>query len=365
MFTTCEEAITKKTILPATVISSLGFAMPFQPSMWDDKSINAVLVYITNIIETKLKGKYSDKCTEDMLARIKELFSRLNFNTHRKSLVVLLCPVSEKIFYLNFPVRLFVSVNSYVSILDLVSGIKRETDFYLSVIDEEKITCYEHFNRHLNKVYEQKADQVSAGLNKESSKASAVIAFMNSQYQQPVFITGDRQQVQAFQRVAPFPEIIYEIIRPAGQYGPETMQSIVTGITDKWSYWLSKFIVGRVVLAQKNNTLIFHYEAVLRALRKSTDGLLLLDRRLKKQLQKPKTGNTGFQNADELFYQIERFVHRGNRLEITEPFLLNDWGGIVLIPVTMPACQGKLSLGMYYNTGWQAISFRRMIKCHY
>ncbi len=85
------------------------------------------------------------------------------------------------------------------------------------------------------------------------------------------------------------------------------------------------------MIAQKANVLISNTEAVLNALSHSADGLLLLDKRLKRQLYKSRRVNALFNTGDELMNQVERFLTRGNRIEITETGLLKNFGGIVLL----------------------------------
>jgi hypothetical protein len=347
MTTNCGQVITKKTIEPLDSISSLGFVMPFQPSMWDDRCIQSALDYTTHIIETKLKISYSGECANTMLGRLKQLFDRLNFNTHRKSIAVIISADSEKVIYLNFPVRLFVSTCNFVSILDLVASIKQETSFYLFFICEENAALFEYYGKQLNKVYEQKPDGLCGHLVDANIRASWVISYMNSSYHKPVFIVGNREQMNSFQRAVPFPEIIFQIMIPHVQYGAETIQAVIKEIAGQWSYWLSKFHIGRICLAKKNSTFVSHYKEVLKSLCNSADGLLLMDRSLKRQLQNPASCDTYFHESKKFINQIERFVERGNCLEIQENDLLREWGGIVLLPDAMSRHRNELSFGGY------------------
>ena len=120
-----------------------------------------------------------------------------------------------------------------------------------------------------------------------------------------------------FDNVAPFDE---EIIKPP-----------VKEIISHWNYWQSKFIIDRIMITKKADVLIAEIEAVLQALRNSGDGLLLIDKRLKQQLYKSRRANALFNTADELMNQVERFLIRGNRIEITETGLLQEFGDIVLL----------------------------------
>jgi hypothetical protein len=64
---------------------------------------------------------------------------------------------------------------------------------------------------------------------------------------------------------------------------------------------------------------------------------LLLDKNFKRQLHKSGRLNAIFHKSDELMNQIERFLTRGNCMDITEPGLLEKFGGIVLLQ-NIPSC---------------------------
>jgi hypothetical protein len=351
MITYSTQVITKKATKPLESISSLGFVMPFQPAMWDDKSIKSALNYGTHIIETTLKSNYSEECTKTMLGRLQLLFKMLNFNTHRKGIAVIISADSEKVFYLNYPVRFSVCTGNFISLLDLVDSIKQETSFYLLFICQENICLYEYTNEHLNKVYEQKPDAVSGYFVDAEVRATSVISYMNTNCQKPVFIVGNSEHLNAFQMAVPFSEIVFQIIQPLQQYSAEMLQSIITEIVEQWSYWLSKFDVGRIAMAKKANALVFNYDAVLKALYKSTDGLILMDKRVKKELQKHATDDIYSQGSDFFISQVERFLDRGNCIGIKQNGLLKEWGGIVLLPNSIPACDKTSYFGKNHISG--------------
>jgi hypothetical protein len=351
MNTYCDSTIAKKLTKPLDSILSLGFVMPFQPSMWDDKSTQSTLDYCTHNIEKILHNTYSAECIKTMQGRLQLLFKRLNLNTHRKGLAVIISADSEKVFYLNYPVRFSVCTGNFISLLDLVHGIKQEAVFYLLFVCKENICLYEYTNEHLNKVYEQKPDEVSGCFVDADVRATSVITYMNTNCQKPVFIVGSSEEMNAIQKSIPFSEIVFQITQAQPQDSAEILQRIVAEIVEQWSYWLSKFDMGRIAMTKKANALIFNYGEVLNALCNSTDGLILMDKRLKKELQKRTMGDTHSLEINFFISQIERFVDRGNCIGIKENGLLKDWGGIVLLPNSIPACQKPSCFGEYCISG--------------
>ena len=328
---------------PFTKQSKLSFVMPFQPSMWNEHGIKSALSQITILASAKLRNKYIAKDAENILGRLQRLFRTLNFYTHSKSVALILSKESEKIIYLNFPVQVFISCDRSISILNLAVG-QPETDFYIVVINIDKIVLYEHVNCHINKLYEQQSNETSrnAGID-AGKKISSVLAYMTDMYQKPVFIIGTREQLSSIKWVSPFPETTFEIIKPAASNSADAIQIIVKEIIVRWQYWLSGFHLININRAAKNDSLIFSSEKVFEALCKNAGGLLLIEKRLKKELYKRADFFSQYQGDNNFICQIEKFLSRGNRLKFKENGLLKNWGGIVLLPEKMYGYPGDLS----------------------
>jgi hypothetical protein len=332
--------------------SKLSFVTPFQPSMWDEDGIHSALSNITHIAAVKLKNTFIAEHAEPMLSRLQHLLSTLNFHTHNKSLAVILERKSEKIIYLNFPVKFFASCSSNTSILDLAGSIQTEADFYIAFINNQKIVLYEYMHNHLNKLYEQQTNEVTGyAVADAGKKISSVLGYMTDTSQKPVFLIGTSEQLSSIQWVSPFRETIFEIIKTAAPNDLSTIQKIVTGITAQWEYWLSKFHLGSIARANKNNKLVFSWEKVLTALSNKANGLLLIDKKLKKELIKKSSFNGHFQEEKKFISLIEKFLSRGNRLKFKASGLLKDWGGIVLLPDKMFGYPSDLSFGNHRISG--------------
>jgi len=313
-----------------TAFTSMGLVIPFQPSMWDEKSIQAVWNHALEMVKVKLKGRYSKTCSNTILARLEKLFLKLNYNTHRKGLAIIITPDEEKINYLSFPVKPVVFISKSVSILDLAANMQQEADFYYFVLNEGSASLYDYNNKHIRKVYEQNNETCQ---KKIIINAVNTIELLNSKYEKPVFVTGRPDIVERFCNSSAYAKQFFTLLNHATPFSTEIILPLIEDITDKWSYWQTKFIKAKILLAHKAGTLISHNDAVLKALGKCTDGLLLVDKHLKYQLQKTNIAGGIFKLADEFMQQLEKFLVRGNHVEITEPGLLKDMGGIVLLKV--------------------------------
>ncbi len=332
--TTNYRQISKKVNIPFSPASSLGLIMPFHPSMWNDRSIESGLNLAIYFIEKELYIKHSIEDASAILSRVKNVFKALNFNSHCKSVAVILSPDSTKVLYLNYPVTLFVSTCNLISILDLLPHIMLETSFYLLFICNGNIRLCEYYHKQLIIVHEHKLNEERKELVDIVVNVFSIISLMNKNCQKPIFIIGNNKQINDFKSIVTYPEIIFKIKNIGLHNTAESVDIIVTEIIQKWSYWVSKFHIGRINLARKNNTIISNYKKVVNALNNSVNGLILLDRKLISKMTKYKLENN-YSNESELFInQIEKFIERGNYVVINEKPLLKGLGGIFLLPNT-------------------------------
>ncbi len=316
----------RKTSEIRTEISSMGLVVPFQPSIWDDKTSVEMWSNLLCMVKIEMELKYTKECTDIIIARLQKLFSKLNFNTHRKGLAVVLRPADEKIIYLNVPVKPVLFFGGSISVLDIAANIQQDPDFYYLVLHKDYTSLYDHSSKQFRKVYEQNNKTCKVNLFK---KISDVIELLNGKNEKPLFITGSPNLVEQFCNSEYYSKKYIPLLYHKAPFSIEIIHSLVNEIIGRWDYWRSKYVKGVVVLAQETNGIISSKEAVFRALQAGADGFLLMDKRLKRELQKSTERDDSSQNIDDYLNQIEKFLARGNRMEIADS--LKNMGGIALL----------------------------------
>ncbi len=341
--TTPKTAI-RKASRPQLPLTTLGITFPFQPSMHDKKFILATLNYIHRAVETKLKEKYNSVFGKTILARLDKTFGRLNYNTHRKTVAIVIGPDDETITYLNVFTKPLIYFNKNISLLDLLHHVNNQPEFFLLYSADKKSMLFEYYNGKLHKEYETtgsafisnspgqqllvrkptKMDQRQRTLN--------VLKLLNFKTKKPVFVTGSTAQGNIICNMSAFREIMF---RKANTLFPgdaeDKLRLLASEIDSEWKYWHYEFLAGKIELAEKANRLISNITAVLKALESSKDGILLIDKYYNKQLKKSLKMNTLFKSPGIWIRHLERFLSRGNQIEIVNPGLLKDHGGIALI----------------------------------
>ena len=109
------------------------------------------------------------------------------------------------------------------------------------------------------------------------------------------------------------------------------MQLLNKKIIGQWDYWQSKLVKGQIAIAKKYDRLYTHVNSVIKALKHGNNGLLLIDSFFKKEIHRSLDDEAALASNQKLEEEIEKFLARGNRIEITEGGLLKTFGGIALI----------------------------------
>ena len=332
---------TKKAKLPYT---TLGINFPFQPSMHDKIFIQNTIDYITKAVEIKLKGKYNCVFRKSILERLDRTFGKLNYNTHKKSVVILISPNEESVTYLDFFTKTSIYFNKNISLLDLVANTNKQPEFFLLQSGNTKSIFFEFYNGKLHKEFETKESGFisnSTGYQRLVEKPSKVercqqilnvLKLMNPKNKKPIFITGNNIQANTLCDMSAFREIMFKKGNTLFSNDAEDKLNLLASeISDEWRYWHYEFLAGKIELAKRSNHLISKIAAVSETLECNEDGLLLIDKYYKKKLVKSLRINH-FSKSPGLWMQhLERFLKRGNHIEIVKTGLLKNYGGIVLI----------------------------------
>jgi hypothetical protein len=305
-------------------LSKIGLVIPFQPCIWAQNKVKDVWNEAMEMAERKMKGKYMPEAVLKFMIRLRNMFNKLNFNTHRKSLAIIISEEEESIVYLNFSVKSSSFFCNEVSWLQIAEKIKLEPSFYCLVLNADQTTLYDFNNKRLSRVLENKNE---ACLESNFKKIIKIIELLNTGYKKPVFVTGNITIVENFCNNEYCPNNYFPMPDQQLPFHPKNILSLVKLITRNWIFWRSKFIANSI----KTEGYLSNTNAVIQALSNGADGLLLVDKRLKQQLQKMANTKRSVVKNETFINLIQKFLSRGNLIEFTTPGLLKDVGGIVLL----------------------------------
>ncbi len=105
----------------------------------------------------------TQKKLKQLSERLEKIFSKLNYNSHRKSVAIIIEGEEEKVIYLNYSGKPVVFFNNPFSLLDLVGDSIKNPEFELLVFNKNGAELYEYFNNSLHKVFSQKEEFCMTG----------------------------------------------------------------------------------------------------------------------------------------------------------------------------------------------------------
>src|SRR6185437_2970191 len=256
----------------------------------------------------------------------------------------------ERITYLNFFTKPLIYFNKNVSIFDLLANANNQAEFFLLFLRETKSILFEYYNGKLHKEYETKENLfisnsrgfqgvIAKPINRDQQILN-MLKLRNRKNNKPVFLTGMTECVNRIWNAASDREIMFKKGSTFLNAPEDKLEFLASEINAEWRYWHYEFLAGKIAIAKKSNHLLSNISAVSEGLKRSKDGLLLIDKYYKKQLLKSLRMNSLIKSPGIWMKHLERFLSRGNQIEIVKSGLLKDYGGIVLIE-----SEGMNSLG--------------------
>lgn len=324
-------------------IYSLGLVIPFYPSMVDKNTIQGILNYTLEVVQAKLESLHLEVEIEQITRRLQKIFKSLNYNSHRKSVAIIFEGEEEKVINLNYsgkPVFLF---NENFSLLDLVGNSIQNPEFELLVLKKDGAELYEYFNNSLHKVFGQTEEFCSKVKTDSDCLINSVINIIkrvNSKNDKPIYVYSEDEYLTGkFFESFPFKEITFKINISSNKDLFSKTQLLVNRIIKHWDYQQTKLVKGQIAIAKRTDTLYSRLNNVISALKHSDDGLLLVDSFMKDEIHNISQDQSLFVATQKLNSEIEKFLARGNRIEITEGGVLENLGGIALIKDNFPKFQ--------------------------
>lgn len=303
-------------------VPAMCLVMPFYPCMWNKDTTVAALNNAIYLLQGKMKKKFTAGFIDRTVTLFRSILSMLDFNTHTQGLVVRLTDKGVNIVYLKFPVRSLLTFGKSGYLLECAVNKRQEKDFYLLVFDIIQTSVYQYSQGTLSRVIVR-----SAG---NSHSAATIFDLLEPAHGSPVFVTGIPQLANIFCNKYGR-ELFFYLPCVNTSYSPEIIRQLAEDIIAKWQEWHSKFLTGKIREANQAHRLYCGAEQVLKALKDLKDGVLLLDKKLKRKLLRSARGRNNSPVEADLLVQFDRFIERGNLVEITPPGFLRHFGNISLL----------------------------------
>ncbi len=246
----------------------------------------------------------------------------------------MLGPDIEQTIYLDYPVKTSTWFGKDFSLLELSVNTEKEPEFFFLILAGTNTLLFEYKENHLIKIASQTIEPAGENENdarKLIMKTASLLKLLPDRMTKPVFVSSDMTQAETLLHKISLPGNHVNKLLFNECYDEEKVKTMANTISKDWKGWYNKYISDLLLFAQKTNGLIPGFESVLKSLNKGTDGILLVDKKLKMQMQDNKAGNINFSRYETLKQQVEKFLARGNFVEMINCNLLKQIGGIALI----------------------------------
>lgn len=335
--------------------------MPFNTRLQDKKRIEESLSIAVEEVSAELAKRFPGEMGELVEQKLKNTIRNLNYNIPRKSVAIFISPVFERVLYLNFEMRVKVSVGGHFQIRDIVQSRKSTPRYHILTLNENGgriflnddtssiIIPVEDVN-HRELTQSFGGFQLTGGKNLNDSVSHNMDFFYRTNnalnsllatQRLPVFVMGNKKLLNHFRKIFHPQEAI------AGWVNGDINGLSLTELKDKlrmylqdWELLKQKHQLHLLDVASNQNRLVTGFRAVRNNIMKHRGKTLMvgkrylysqdwqdMDERMGRKLKFNKFSylkNT----MDEL---IEKIIEDGGDVEMVSDNVLENYSQIALI----------------------------------
>lgn len=305
-------------------VPSVAILFPFDPKMSAKQDMAVHLKQLMSKAEAAILQRYSSEKAMELIHRLQQVMSRLNFNTHKKAVAIFLSTESEKLMYLDISLKEKIDVAGNLSMRDLVQDIEQQDEFLVLVLEEDHARIFDGKRQAIIKLILEQHNTILQQLDYGLSVVLASNPF-------PVFVLGAKQLLSEFSRVT---SNAVEIVKYITSYKKTIQTSSIRMALDPyirdWRKTYHSFLEQRLFNARNTNKLVCGLEDVQTKSYRMGNSLLLVDRDFY-----PSGYNSSPQESfyikDEVDLLIEMALASGGNVELVDQELLRDFGRIALL----------------------------------
>jgi Bacterial archaeo-eukaryotic release factor family 3 len=304
------EAIATVEFLPAVSI-----IMPFTPVITIKKNLEYNLKNVMGKVEAMLTTYYTFEKAIPVILKLKNLFSNLNFNTHKKSIAIFVSPVVERVYYLGVEMEEKIVIDPSFKIRDLVSCKKEKKEYLILQLSDnfskmylgngtklELIKSNRLINENCENIVSEKIaafsvveDQKEFITNKFLFQMDQGLSLILKSYPLPVFVIGSEMILEHFKKITVNDENLVQFIHGNYQEFSEAEHGcVIEHIVSSWKKLKRLHLFKQIKKAKTQNKLRTGVEEILKASTQNRAKLLIVEKKFVSQFQSSKIYNPFF-----------------------------------------------------------------------
>jgi len=151
---------------------AVSIIMPFEPRVCLKKELNHYLKVAADKVEKSLRDNYPEETCTLTMRRLRDIISNLNFDTHKKGIVIYVSLLFEKVIYLDIPVEEKIIIDDSFEIRDLLFANKQHNKFIVLLLNVKETRVYRGDQSELERVEFKEPASIYAYVNDTNERMS-------------------------------------------------------------------------------------------------------------------------------------------------------------------------------------------------
>jgi hypothetical protein len=326
---------------------AISTIQPFEPKMSGSNALVQSLKTAARKIEKELLGDYPSGVVLLMMQKLNNIFRRLNYNTHKKSIAIYLSPVYEKVLYLDIAVEEKITVDDSFEIRDLVYCKKQSHGYLLLQLSGRENRIYLGSSTGLVKIvsgtsgsgYPSPKKTLLHNLLQQLDNTLHIIL---QAYPLPLFVIGPGNLLGPFREISKHSHAVVEYIH--GDYCGATEKELNTALRPHiadWNKVIQKDLRNQLNVAASAGKLVTGMDAVRRDAAAGKGRLLLVEKKIMYTVEDGDSKNIYSKATTPVNHYsctrntvddtIEKVLENGGDVEFTDQDFLQTHDYIALI----------------------------------
>lgn len=352
------QTLEKQEMLPCVSI-----IMPFEPKMNPLPELTQQLKSATDKVKDELLSDYEPVIAAQVIKRLQSLLKDLNYDTHKKTIVIFVSPLIGKVYYLDIAVEQKIIIDESFEIRDLIYSKKQIHKYLLAELSGKCTKIYLGNTGQFVKVISNTPDNIAAyrndvseaGRNHTDRKKDKEIlldkflqhtdqglTLLLEAYQLPLFVMGTARTIGHFKSITHNAKHVIEYIHGNFEKLSEAaLQQVMEPYVADWKKVTQADLLNQIDEARSQNKLSVGMKQVWKSASQLRGKLLITsknfmypavqDSRKENIFRYDERMKNAFYIKDAVDDVIEKVLAAGGDVEFVDEELLVDYGNIVLI----------------------------------
>lgn len=342
---------------------SVSVVLPFEPMATAKKLLVSQLEEVINKVTKKLRETYPGEMVDLICHKIRRLTASINFSTSKRSIILFVSPVFEKLLYLDISVQERILIDESFEIRDLVYsktqlhkylvlllGSKQagiylgNTDNFVKILPDFSVFDTPSEGHHSDRpgIYTDLKARKETDLNKFLRRIDDALGIVYNAYHLPLFVVGDERVCGHFKQLSRHKLLVQEYLH--GHFekaGSTELKALLKPAVDDWKKVIQQACLNKLNEARSRGKLAIGIEAVWEAATNKNGRLLVIEKNYScaveqggqpGMIRRVKPGEQTFAGiGDAVDDVIEKVLENGGDVEFVEEGALHEYQSVALI----------------------------------